>query len=181
MDESARSGAAAGRGDAAGDLDVFITGNVSRGELEAAGAIVRTEFPGGIFTAFLPVAAIDAVAALPGVERIKGAVTYEENLNASLPTTMADIQRAAGPGFAGANGAGVLVGDIDSASAMPTAISTTTPEHPHLPDLDQLTATGPAPSVTPTGPSTCRPTIDATPPGQGHERPRYPRHGDRGG
>jgi len=97
-----------------GDLDVFIQGTVTRAELEAAGAIVRTEVPGGIFTAYLPEAAVDAVAALPGVQRIHGAVTYEPNLNASLPTTMADIQRTAGPGFTGANGAGVLIGDIDT-------------------------------------------------------------------
>jgi subtilisin family serine protease len=97
-----------------GNLDVFIQGNVSRSELEAAGAIIRTEVPGGIFTAFVPAAAIDAVAALPGVERINGAIMLEENLDASVPTTMVNSQRAVGPNFAGANGAGVMIGDIDS-------------------------------------------------------------------
>lgn len=100
--------------DAMGNLDVFITGNVSRSALEGAGAVVRSELPGGIFTAFIPDAAIEAVAALPGVNRIDGAVQYEENLNMSVPTTKADIQRGAGPAFAGYNGAGVIIGDIDS-------------------------------------------------------------------
>lgn len=100
--------------DAMGNLDVFITGNVSRSALEGAGAVVRSELPGGIFTAFIPDAAIEAVAALPGVSRIDGAVQYEENLNLSVPATKADIQRGAGPAFAGYNGAGVIIGDIDS-------------------------------------------------------------------
>ncbi len=97
-----------------GDLDVFIRGNVTRAELEAAGVVVRTEIPGGIFTAFVPLSAIDAVEAMAGVERIEGAVQLHENLDVSVPTTKADIQRSAGPAFTGANGAGVLVGDIDT-------------------------------------------------------------------
>jgi hypothetical protein len=40
-----------------GALDVFIVGNVSRAELEAAGAHVRTELP-GLFTADLPLSAV---------------------------------------------------------------------------------------------------------------------------
>lgn len=98
----------------AGDLDVFITGNVSRADLEAAGAIVRTELPNGIFTAFIPESAVDAVAALPGVRSIEGAVQCEPNVSVSVPTTMADIQRTAGPAFTGASGAGVIIGDIDT-------------------------------------------------------------------
>jgi subtilisin family serine protease len=97
-----------------GELDVFIRGTVSRSELEAAGAVVRTEIPGIVFTAFIPAAAVSAVEALPGVERISGAVMCEEYLNTSVPTTRANLQRAVGPGFAGANGAGVLIGDIDT-------------------------------------------------------------------
>ena len=100
--------------DAQGNLDVFISGNVSRSALEGAGAIIRSELPGGIFTAFIPDTAVEAVAALPGVNRIDGAVKYEENLNTSVPTTKVDLQRGAGPAFAGYNGAGVLIGDIDS-------------------------------------------------------------------
>lgn len=97
-----------------GDLDVFIRGNVSRAELEAAGAMVRTELPNGIFTADIPAGAVDAVAALPGVIAIEGARVCEPNLSFSVATTKADIQRLAGPGFSGANGAGVIIGDIDT-------------------------------------------------------------------
>src|SRR5262245_9160922 len=98
---------------AAGDLDVFIEGTVSRAELEAAGAHVRSEV-GGIFTAYVPVDAIDAVAALSGVARITGSAPCELDLDASVPTTGANLLRGAGPAFAGLNGAGILVGDVDT-------------------------------------------------------------------
>ena len=45
-----------------GLIDAFVAGPVSRFELEAAGAIVRSEVP-GIFTAYIPESAIEAVAA----------------------------------------------------------------------------------------------------------------------
>jgi subtilisin family serine protease len=96
-----------------GELDVFIRGTVSRSELEALGVQVRTELP-GLFTAYVPVDAIDQVAALPGVTSVRGAVLCEPNLNVSVPTTGADLLRGAGPTFTGLNGAGVLIGDCDS-------------------------------------------------------------------
>ena len=49
----------------AGELDVFVVGDVSWGELEAAGARVRTR-AGDVFTAYVPPDAIEAVAALRG-------------------------------------------------------------------------------------------------------------------
>ena len=103
--------------------------------------------PNGIFTADIPASAVDAVAALPGVQHISGAVQFEPNLDSSVPTTMATIQRTTGPAFTGANGAGVLVGDID------TGISYT---HDDFKDpdgttrivriWDQTVATGPNPA-----------------------------------
>jgi minor extracellular serine protease Vpr len=99
---------------AAGELDVFIVGNVSRAELEAAGAVVRTELPNGIYTAYIPVESIDAVAGLTGVSRIQGAAPVEEQLNVSVPTTLAPAQHGPAPTFTGANGAGILIGDVDS-------------------------------------------------------------------
>ncbi len=130
-----------------GDLDVFIRGTVSRSELEAVGVVVRSEIPGVVFTAFIPAAAVSAVEALPGVERIDGAVKYEENLNASVPVTMVDIQRAAGPGFAGANGAGVLIGDIDSGISYAHGDFDDAAGNTRIVRIwDQLTATGPAPA-----------------------------------
>uniref|UniRef100_A0A832HZ99 Peptidase S8/S53 domain-containing protein n=1 Tax=Eiseniibacteriota bacterium TaxID=2212470 RepID=A0A832HZ99_UNCEI len=99
----------------AGELDVFITGSVSRAALEAAGARVRTEVPGaGIFTAYVPVGAVEAVAALADVSAIRGAAPCEPELDLSVPTTGAHALRGAGPAFAGLNGAGVVLGDVDS-------------------------------------------------------------------
>jgi len=96
-----------------GQLDVFIRGTVSRGVLEALGVRVRSQI-GDIFTADVPVSAIDAVAALSGVQSVRGAARAELNLNVSVPTTGASALRGAGPTFTGVNGAGILVGDVDS-------------------------------------------------------------------
>lgn len=95
------------------DLDVFVQGEVTRAELEALGARVRTALP-GIFTAFVPEAAVERVAAHARVASIRGAAPVEPELSASVPSTGAHLVRAAGPGFAGRNGAGVIVGDVDS-------------------------------------------------------------------
>jgi subtilisin family serine protease len=98
---------------AAREIDVFIVGSASRAELEAAGAHVRTSLP-GVATAYVPAAAIDRVAALARVERIEGAMMVEPVLNASVPSTAASYQRGPGPDFTGLNGAGVLVGVVDT-------------------------------------------------------------------
>lgn len=96
-----------------GMIDAFVVGSVSRFELEAAGAIVRTELP-GLFTAYIPESAIDAVTDLAGVQKVQGSAPVELELNASVPTTNAHLLRGPGPGFTGLNGQGVLVGDVDS-------------------------------------------------------------------
>lgn len=96
-----------------GSLDVFIRGSVSRSTLEALGVKVRTELP-GLYTADVPVTAIDAVAALSNVTSIRGAMLTEYNLNTSVPTTGATALRGTGPAFTGLNGAGILVGDVDT-------------------------------------------------------------------
>ena len=98
---------------ASGDLDVFIRGSISAAELEAMGVIIRTQLP-GLYTAYIPVDDLDAVAANAQVISIRAAVKAEQNLNASLPTTGADLLRGPGPTFTGLNGAGVLVGDVDT-------------------------------------------------------------------
>lgn len=97
----------------AGELDVFISGTMSRAELEAAGARVRTELP-GLVTAFVPADRVEAVAALAGVRRIAGTAPVELELDASVPAIGVSALRAAGPGFAGVNGQGVIIGDVDS-------------------------------------------------------------------
>ncbi|MGH7730245.1 MAG: S8 family serine peptidase [Candidatus Eiseniibacteriota bacterium] len=96
-----------------GELDCFVVGNVTRAELEAAGARVRTALP-GIFTAFIPLASVDAVAAIAGVEKIEGAQVEEAEHDVSVPTTNAGLFRGPGPTFTGLNGAGVIVGNVDT-------------------------------------------------------------------
>jgi hypothetical protein len=96
-----------------GELDVFIVSSASRAELAAAGARVRT-VAGEVCTAYIPLAAVETVAALAGVRSISGAAPCYEELNASVPATNATALRGAGPAFTGLNGAGVLVGDVDS-------------------------------------------------------------------
>jgi len=97
----------------AGELDVFIVGEVSRAELEAAGARVRSQV-GNVFTAYVAADAVAGLVALPGVYRIEGAALCEPELDASVPATNASALRGAGPNFTGLNGAGVLVGDVDT-------------------------------------------------------------------
>ncbi|MEO6462293.1 MAG: hypothetical protein ABIP29_04395, partial [Candidatus Eisenbacteria bacterium] len=63
-------------------IDAFVVGPVSRFELEAAGAIVRTELP-GLFTAYIPESAIEAVTNLAGVQKVQGSAPVELELNAS--------------------------------------------------------------------------------------------------
>jgi subtilisin family serine protease len=96
-----------------GEMDVFITGTASRSALEAAGARVRYAGP-GVFTAFLPVTAVDRVAALDGVTAIRAAVPLEPELDVSLPAIGATPLRGTGPQFAGLNGQGVLIGIVDT-------------------------------------------------------------------
>ena len=99
--------------DRTGALDVFVTGPVSRAELERAGARVRSEMS-GLITASIPAEAVDRVAALPGVVAIRGGMPCTPELNVSVPSSGATLLRGAGPTFAGLNGQGVLVGIVDS-------------------------------------------------------------------
>ena len=97
-----------------GTIDAFIVGPVSRHELEAAGAQVRTEVPGGIFTASIPAGAVEAVAAIAGVRRIEGSAPIELQTDLSVPSTGGNLLRGPGPAFAGFNGQGVLIGAVDT-------------------------------------------------------------------
>jgi subtilisin family serine protease len=98
---------------AVGELDVVIRGSVTAGALARAGARVRTSLP-GLHTAFVPAAALDRIASLPGVESIRAAARAEPELSQSVPTTGAPLLRGGGPWFPGLNGAGVLVGSVDT-------------------------------------------------------------------
>jgi subtilisin family serine protease len=96
-----------------GDLDVFVVGDVSRAQLEAAGARVRTALP-GVFTAWIPVDRVDDVAAIAGVQRIEGAAIDEITNDLGSASTGVNLYRGAGPAFTGLNGAGVIVGGVDT-------------------------------------------------------------------
>src|SRR5262249_55225777 len=97
-----------------GELDGFVVGNLTRAELEAAGARVRSEYPGGIFTVFIPLEAVGAVAALSRVDPIEGTQFAAADMDASVPTPNATLFRGPGPSFTGLNGAGILVGNVDT-------------------------------------------------------------------
>ena len=58
--------------------------------------------------------AVDAVAALASVRTIEGAEICETNLDNGVPSTNASLFRGPGPAFTGLNGAGVIVGDVDT-------------------------------------------------------------------
>ncbi|HKQ57658.1 MAG TPA: S8 family serine peptidase [Candidatus Eisenbacteria bacterium] len=98
---------------AVGELDVFVVGDVSRAQLEAAGARVRTALP-GVFTAWIPEDRVEAVAALGGVTRIEGAEVDQVSNDLGSASTGATLFRGAGPTFAGLNGAGVIVANVDT-------------------------------------------------------------------
>jgi subtilisin family serine protease len=98
---------------AAGELDVFIVGNVSREQLEAAGARVRTALP-GVFTAWLPVDRVETVAAMAGITRIEGAEIDQVTNDMGSAASGGSLFRGPGPAFAGINGAGVIVGGVDT-------------------------------------------------------------------
>ena len=97
----------------AGQLNVFIQGSVSRAELEAMGITVRTALP-GVYTASVPLEAVDALEASANVTSVRGASICEQSNDVSVPMTGASALRGAGPNFTGLNGAGILVGDVDT-------------------------------------------------------------------
>src|SRR5262245_46877478 len=97
----------------ASELDVFVVGNVTRAQIEAAGARVRTAVP-GVFTAWIPIDRIDAVTAIAGVSRIEGAELDQAENDLGSASTGATIFRGPGPTFGGLNGAGVIVGNVDT-------------------------------------------------------------------
>lgn len=98
---------------AAGDLDVFVIGDVTREQLEAAGARVRTAVA-GVFTAWIPQDKVEAVAALAGISRIEGAQIDQITNDLGSTSTGAPLFRGPGPTFTGLNGAGVIVGNVDT-------------------------------------------------------------------
>jgi subtilisin family serine protease len=143
-----------------GSLDVFIVG-ATRGELEAAGARVRTSV-GGTSTAYLPLAALDRVAGLASVTSIHGARRLEPELDVSARETSVSKQRGTGPLFPGINGEGVLVGTVDTGIDFDHGDFKDASGHTRLAGLwDQISETGPSPPAFGYGRLWSRAEIDA--------------------
>jgi len=96
-----------------GELDVFVVGDVTRAQLEAAGARVRTALP-GVFTAWIPADRVEEVAAIAGVSRIEGAEIDQVTNDLGSASTGAPAYRGPGPAFTGLNGSGVIVANVDT-------------------------------------------------------------------
>jgi subtilisin family serine protease len=99
-----------------GQLDLFVVGHLTEGDLAAMGAVVRTAIAGrpGVFTVYAGPAVVDAIASHPMVQAIHGAAPAELELDLSVPTTNAPAFRGPAPGFGGLDGTGVLIGDVDT-------------------------------------------------------------------
>ena len=131
---------------AQGELDVFVVGNATREELEAAGARVRTAVP-GVFTAWIPLDRVDAVAAIAGVSRIEGAEIDQVSNDMGTIAAGAAAFRAAGPTFTGLNGAGVIVGNVDTGVDYDHDDFKDALGHTRILKIwDQTSAVGPAPA-----------------------------------
>lgn len=133
------------------ELDVFIVGTASPAALEAAGARVRTVLP-GIATAYVPAEALDQVAALPDVTLIRGASRVRPLLDTSVPTTAVSFQRGPGPDFTGLNGAGIVIGTVDTGVDLDHDDFKSESGSTRILELwDQTDAVGPNPALFPYG------------------------------
>ncbi len=103
-----------GRAASAARVDLLITGDPDPAALRRAGLRLRTR-AGGIWTAAGPAAAVEALARIPGVERIALAAPVRPQLDVSVPAIHAGELRARdGDAFTGLTGKGVVVGILDS-------------------------------------------------------------------
>lgn len=144
-----------------GQINAFVIGDATTEALEAKGARIRAQ-AGLVRTAFLPPAAIEGIAALPGVTRIVGAIPGTPALDVAVPTTGADLLRGPAPAFAGANGAGVVLGVVDSGVDLDHPDFLDESGHTRLVSVwDQTDPTGPPPAGFSYGTEWTRTQIDA--------------------
>ncbi len=99
----------------AAGVAVILRGDVSRTDLEAAGVVVGTE-AGRITTADVPIAAIPALLATPGVEMVEAAGELSPLLNVSGPETESYTawQYVPPASFTGSTGKNVIIGIVDT-------------------------------------------------------------------
>lgn len=97
-------------------VDVLIQAEASDlGRIRTAGADVRTVTSSGVMTASIPLARIEALAAVPGVRRIEAATRVRKSNDVSQGYTTVVNGDVVGMNNGGATGgAGVVVGVIDS-------------------------------------------------------------------
>ena len=127
-------------------ISVLITGAVDPGALAALGAQVQTE-AGGVLTAEMPLEALPAVLALPGVQQIEAARRLEPQLNVSAPETDAvELWGSAPPVYTGLSGRGVVVGIVDTGLDLTHADFRTSANKTRVKYLWDQTASGTPPS-----------------------------------
>ncbi len=115
LDRAAPAAASAAPGEeAARRVTVLLEGNPSPAALRAAGARLRTR-AGEVWTADAPLAAVPALARIPGVRRMKLAEPLAFQLDRSIPAVRVDQLRTRdGEAWSGLTGKGVVIGLVDS-------------------------------------------------------------------
>lgn len=128
-------------------IELIVEGDVPPGILRARGIEVNT-VAGRMMTARCPVGLLQALLAMPGIDRVSVAERCKPNLDQSAPDTHVNALRTiTPPNFTGQTGAGILVGDVD------TGVDLAHPDFKHpngttrlLSVWDQTATTGTPPS-----------------------------------
>ena len=92
-------------------LSVFIVGDVTEGDLREAGVQVRSNVR-DMFTAFVPLSRIRALAAMQAVRRVELARPLLPTVNTAVQRAQIDVLRASTPAVT--DGSGTVVGILDS-------------------------------------------------------------------
>lgn len=102
------------RADGAVMVELLIQGDVAPGLLRARGIEVNTA-AGGWLTARCPLALLNALQEVPGIERVEVSDRCEPLLDQSAPDAgLTGVRTIAGGDISGQTGAGVIVGIVDS-------------------------------------------------------------------
>lgn len=95
-------------------IELIVEGDVAPGLLRARGIEVNT-VAGRMMTARCPVGLLQALLAMPDIDRVSVAERCKSNLDRSAPDTHVNALRTITPPvITGQTGAGVLVGDVDT-------------------------------------------------------------------
>lgn len=113
----ARAGATASPVDQTPVACLFVDAAVDPAPLEARGAVLGPPLPNGVRTLRIPLAALDALADTPGLDRVAAAVRCRPLNNLSVPATGATPAFWTAPvagNFGGNAGNGVIIGVVDT-------------------------------------------------------------------